>query len=391
MIEVDSQHNRTIAVLAGHAPSLVIFRGPLIRLLAEMGHRVIAMAPTTPGWSERIEQLGATFAPVEFARASIDPIGDLKAYMAIRRVLDRHSVDTLLAYTIKPIVYGLPAALRAGVATRVALVTGLGYAFGSETLRQRIVSAVAGRLYRKALAQATAVRFQNPDDQRFFVDSGFVSMDRTDVVAGSGVDLDFYPFVDPPTSPSVQFLLIARLLADKGIREYVRAARVVRAKLPDTTFRLVGPPDPNPMAIQPRELDEWRAEGIVDVLPGTDDVRPHLAACDVYVLPSYREGTPRTVLEAMATGRPIVTTDAPGCRETTKIGENGFLVPVRDPDALAMAMIRLAEDRALRERMGRRSRAIAEEKYDVRRVNDAMMRAMGLSPRLNGSHVEARP
>lgn len=372
---------RTVAILAGYAPSIVNFRGVLVESISACGHRVVAIAPPERGWADRIAALGAAYVPIEFGRSSIDPIGDLRARREIGRVLKERRVDVLLAYTIKPIVHGIPAAASAGVPSRVALVTGLGYAFGQEGLKQKLVAAVAGRLYRTALHRATAVRFQNPDDQELFEDRGYVAPGSSAVVAGSGVDLAAFPAVSPPDSSGVRFLLVARLLAEKGVREFVQAARAVHAERPDTSFHIVGPTDPNPLAIRVDEIHRWRNEGIVNIHPATDDVRSHFAACDVYVLPSYyREGTPRTVLEAMATGRPIITTDAPGCRETTIDGENGFLVPPKHADALADAMMRLIDDPALRRRMGQRSREIAEAKYDVHKVNVEMMRAMGLIP-----------
>jgi glycosyltransferase involved in cell wall biosynthesis len=178
---------------------------------------------------------------------------------------------------------------------------------------------------------------------------------------------------EPPT-----FLLIARLLRDKGIVEYVEAAKRLRAGHPNARFRLLGPMDPNPAGLSADVLERWRAEGAIEYLGEAADVRPHLRACTVYVLPSYREGMPRTVLEAMAVGRAIVTTDAPGCRETVVEGENGFLVPPRDVGALADAMRRFIVEPGLAIAMGQRSRAIALQRFDVHRVNAVMLEAMGL-------------
>jgi glycosyltransferase involved in cell wall biosynthesis len=199
------------------------------------------------------------------------------------------------------------------------------------------------------------------------------------MINGSGVDLGaFRPAALP--QGDVSFLLIARLLKDKGIREYVEAARQVRAQYPRTSFHLVGRLDQgNPAGISARELHDWQTEGVVEYLGRLDDVRPAITATSVYVLPSYREGTPRTVLEAMAMGRPIVTTDAPGCRETVRHGVNGYLVPVRDADALAQAMARFVEEPGLIAAMGRESRRIAEEKYDVHKVNRVILQAMRLA------------
>ena len=194
------------------------------------------------------------------------------------------------------------------------------------------------------------------------------------VVDGSGVDLDFYGVAPLPVWPS--FLLIARLLGDKGVREYAEAACRIRLRSPEVIFHLVGWIDENPDAISQQELDGWIAAGILEFHGRLADVRPAIANCSVYVLPSYREGTPRTVLEAMAMGRAIITTDAPGCRETVQDGKNGFLVPVRSVDALETAMQRFIADPALIKKMGKRSRAMVEEKYDVYKVNAVMLREM---------------
>jgi glycosyltransferase involved in cell wall biosynthesis len=197
------------------------------------------------------------------------------------------------------------------------------------------------------------------------------------VVNGSGVDLDKFVFISPLKVKPV-FLLIARLIGDKGIREFVQAAQLIQRSYPDCRFLLVGGLDSNPDAISQIELDDWIHNGMVEYLGRLDDVRPAIARASVYVLPSYREGTPRSVLEAMAMGRAIITTDAPGCRETVIDGENGFLVPVKSVDALVDAMTRFIEDPDLAVRMGKRSREIAEEKYDVHKVNAVMLKEMGI-------------
>src|SRR5690606_16183323 len=188
-----------------------------------------------------------------------------------------------------------------------------------------------------------------------------------------------FKYVPLPKGPTV-FLLIARLLGDKGVREYVAAAREIHKHHPEVVFRLVGSLDQNPDSVRPDEVESWQEDGTIEYLGRLDDVRPSIEACSVYVLPSYREGTPRTVLEAMAMGRPIITTDAPGCRETVINGENGFQVPVQSVDALVEAMLKFIEDPTLAPRMGARAREIAEEKYDVHKVNAVMLREMGITP-----------
>jgi glycosyltransferase involved in cell wall biosynthesis len=237
-------------------------------------------------------------------------------------------------------------------------------------------------MYALALSRTKVVFFQNSDDAVLFHKLGLLgTQNKVCVVNGSGVDIHQYAFSPIPlgrTGPATTFLLIARLLGDKGVREYIEAARRIKAHCPETVFRLVGWIDENPDAIREQELNDWVSEGVVEYLGRLSDVRPAIADCTVYVLPSYREGTPRTVLEAMAMGRPIITTDAPGCRETTVEGENGFLVPVKDVDKLAEVMLRFVHQPELASRMGARSRHIAEEKYDVNKVNAVMLHRMGI-------------
>ena len=256
-------------------------------------------------------------------------------------------------------------------------MTGRGYAFEGESRTFHIGNLALG-MYKISLRCASLVFFQNQDDEALFRDRGLVGRTRrTAIVNGSGVRLDEYAVVPLPEYPS--FLLIARLLAAKGVREFVAAARLVHAKRSNVGFSVVGWIDDNPDSISNSELEEWEKEGIVEFLGRQNDVRPAISASSVYVLPSYREGTPRTVLEAMSMGRPIITTDAPGCREPVRDGDNGFLVPVGSTEELANAMLRFINDPELIEQMGRRSRQIAEERYDVHKVNAVMLAEMGIS------------
>ncbi|HLL81472.1 MAG TPA: glycosyltransferase family 4 protein [Longimicrobium sp.] len=370
----------TVLVLGGYAQSLVTFRGSLLRAMAARGHRVVACAPAaSPAIVETLTAMGVTYRDVPFNRTGLRPDEDLRTLAALVALFREVRPDVILSYTIKPVIWGLLAARIARVPRRFAMITGLGYAFMSEGREGRVVRNVARRLYQLSLRGADRVFFQNPDDRATFERMRLVRGPAQGVIVnGSGVEIDHYrpvPFPEGPTS----FLLMGRFLADKGVREYVEAARMVRARHPEAVFRMAGWPDENPTSISEEELAAWLREGVVEFLGGLSDVRPSIAAATVYVLPSYGEGTPRSVLEAMAMGRPIVTTDAPGCRETVQDGVNGFLVPVRDAAALARAMEALVADRALVERMGRESRRIAEEKYDVHKVNRVILETMGLA------------
>jgi len=269
------------------------------------------------------------------------------------------------------------AASIAGVPQRYALITGLGYAFQGGDQRN-LLRRLAQGLYALSLRGAKKVFFQNQDDLKLFQEIGILKPNAPScVVNGSGVNMNHYAHTPiPKEAPS--FLLVARLIGDKGIREYAASAKLVKAQHPEVRFVLVGWIDENPSAIKQTELDTWIAEGTIDYLGRLGDVRPAIAQCSVFVLPSYREGTPRSVLEAMSMGRAIITTDAPGCRETVRVEDNGLLVPIGSVDELAKAMLRFVENEELVLRMGQRSREIAEEKYDVHKVNQVMLNEMGI-------------
>lgn len=377
-------------LIASYPDSLINFRGPLIKALMGKGVVVHAAAPGLQQGSVHAKALGAMGVvthDIPLQRTGTNPVTDLKSLLALFMLMRRLNVDVVLGYTIKPVIYGTMAAVLAKVPRRFALITGLGYAFqgvksGAANNQSRLQQLVR-KLYSLALRGAHQVFFQNPDDQALFRQLKILQPNASSVVVnGSGVDIRQYsvsPLPDMTTGSPFSFLLIARLLGDKGVREFVSAARIVKARYPSAVFRLVGWIDENPDAISETELNGWVAEGIVEYLGRLSDVRPAIADCTVYVLPSYREGTPRTVLEAMAMGRPIITTDAPGCRETVVDGENGFLVPVKAVDELVSAMEKFVLFPGLVEKMGRRSREIAEAKYDVNAVNAVMLREMGIS------------
>ncbi len=364
---------------AGLAESTMLFRGQLIQDLVDIGEDVVVVAPGLAGGplAVALRQLGARPADVRMRRAGTSPIGDLVYLVQLWLLLRKERPAWFMGYTIKPVIYGIVAAWLAGVPRRIALITGLGYAFTAN--RSGFLVSLVRVLYKAGLAKAELVIFQNPDDLELFKQLGIVgNRHRTLVVAGSGVDtlaFDERPIRDGTPS----FLMVARLLGDKGVREYVEAARRIRIEFPEVRFRLAGWIDDNPEAIRQDELDDWISTGTIEFLGRLDDVRPALEACSVYVLPSYREGTPRTVLEAMAIGRAIITTDAPGCRQTTMHGENGFLVQVRSVDALVAAILRFLREPSLIVTMGARSRRIAEERYDVKMVNASMLHEMGFA------------
>lgn len=367
-----------ILLIGSLAESLINFRGPLIRQMVSAGHEVMAAAPDiSAGLRVKLRALGVRSFSIKLRRTGFNPIMDLYTILMLYRLCRREKPDVFLAYTIKPVIYGSIAASWAGVPGIYSMITGLGYAFTSHDRRGSWVRRLARQLYRVALKDNDKVFFQNPDDLSYFQSEHMIRKTGQDIlINGSGVDLDY--FRPAPMPAQCSFLLIARLIRDKGIEDYVRAARILRPKYPDACFRLVGWMDSNPNSISSDELAVWKKERVIEYLGPLEDVRPAIRDCAVYVLPSYREGTPRTVLEAMAMARPVITTDAPGCRETVSDGVNGYLVPIQSPNALAEAMEKLYLDAELRFNMGQLSRRRAVDKYDVNIVNRMILEGMEL-------------
>lgn len=366
-----------IFVLGSFAESLVNFRGPLLSEMVKRGHQVMACAPEASSEIQNVLNAMGEYQDVPIERAGLNPIKDFQTICKLFGLFRKIKPDIFLGYTVKPVIYGSLAAKLAGVPRIYSMITGLGYAFGGEDLKSRLVGTIVRMLYRLSLKVNHRVFFQNPDDRNFFAQLGILKNQKQAVLTnGSGVDVDFYR--PAPFPENLSFLLIARLLKDKGIREYAEAARIIKRKYPNITFRLVGWIDDNPTSISKVELQSWVKEDTIDYLGKLSDVRSAIAESSVYVLPSYREGTPRTVLEAMAMGRPIITTDAPGCRETVEEGRNGFLVPVRNAESIAERMEYFIRHPGLIARMGEESRRIAVEKYDVRKVNVVILEAMRL-------------
>ncbi|SDA92751.1 glycosyltransferase family 4 protein [Sinorhizobium sp. NFACC03] len=372
-----------IVLIASLTSSLTNFRLELIKELIKAGHEVVAMAPDHDPPVERdLRTLGVRFIRIPMSRAGVNPIKDVATLAALVWHFLRERPSAILPYTMKPIIYGGIAARLSGISGRYFLVTGLGHMFAvdeGETAFRRTLRAMCVGLYRLALKGAHCVFVYNEADfndieaRRLTDNISVVSM-----VPGSGVDLQHYGASEPPLSPPV-FLLVARLLHDKGIAEFVEAARVVRARQPGTQFQLIGHFDPNPTAISSAQVSQWVAEGAVQYLGTTRDIRLYLKNCSVFVLPSYyREGIPRSILEAMATGRAIITTDLPGCRDTVEPGINGVLVRPRDSADLAGAIESFLTAPDTITAMGNASRRIAEKRFDVRLVNRLLLSRMNL-------------
>ena len=374
-------------MISSFLPSVLNFRGKLLEAIQAKGYEIHIMVPELVNFQEEYQKLialGYQVHEIPMQRTGTNPLADLKLLKNMYQQIRQIQPDVVLSYTIKPVIYGTLAAGLAKVPKRFALITGLGYAFHNvETAKRSIFQKLVHGLYAQALKYAHKVFFQNPDDLKLFEDMHLLEANKPAVVVnGSGVNVQDFEVMPLPINEQggvkASFLLIARLLGDKGIREYMVAARSIKAQYPEAEFHLVGWIDDNPSAISQQELETWVNDKIANYWGKLSDVRPAITASSVYILPSYREGTPRTVLEAMAMGRAVITTDAPGCRETVSHGVNGYLVAVKSVDQLVQSMQYFIEDPKLIEYMGQRSREIALNKYDVHQVNKHMMTEMGM-------------
>jgi glycosyltransferase involved in cell wall biosynthesis len=330
------------------------YRPGMVRALLAAGCRITVMAPlddTRP----KLEAMGVTVCGADFDRGSMNPLADLRLIELYRREFSRLRPDMVINFGIKPVVYGGLAARLCGIPA-AAVITGLGSAF----IKGGWLSRLASGLYLVGLSGVRQAFFLNRQDRDFFLQKRLVPEEKTRILPGEGVDVSYFSYVAPPAGGARgrRFLFVGRLLRDKGIFEYVRAAGMVREKYPDTRFQVLGTIDPhNPSSITEPELASWIAAGDIEYLGRIDDVRPSIAEVDCVVLPSYREGLPRALLEAAAVGRPLLATDVPGCCDIVVDGENGWLCRPGDVDDLAARLIEvIGTDQPVIDAMGRRAR-----------------------------------
>ncbi len=384
-----------ILVLSSLAYSLINFRGDLLKAMVDNGHTVIACAPDRDAGTEgKLAAMGVRFRLTPMQRTGTNVLSDFGLVFDYVGLVRRERPDIVLAYTQKPIIYG-------GIATRIArlggrkprffaLMSGLGQVFSMDAGYSSWLRIAVARLYRAALARAQATFVFNADDHGDMIELGIVDgKQRVIQIPGSGVSLIRFPACAPVTRP-IGFLMIGRLMRNKGIMEFLEASRIVRQEYPGCQFQIVGRcEDENPAGIARKESERLAAEYNVEFVSGTDDVRPYLSACSVFVLPSYyREGLPRTILEALASARPVITTDLPGCRDAIENGVNGFLVRPRNAGDVASAMMRFAAEPGLVEEMGAASLQVARKTYDVQLVNRQLLGELGLLP-IAGERVTA--
>ena len=371
-----------VAVIHSNANYLIGLRLPIMKEMRSRGMQVLALAPNMEEKHAIVlRKYGIESGSYALRPTGLNPLADLRNMFSLAALLRRCKPDIVLTNNVKPVIFGTFAATIAMVPARFALVSGLGYAFTDDGMRanrkKKVVRWITSRLYAAAFRLNRAVVLQNPDDVAELEAARVLAHGRGRLVAGSGIDTSEFAYADR-TGEQPVFVMVARLLLEKGVRNYLEAARMVKAKFPHARFLLVGDTDSNPSALSPEEINGYVEDGTVQWLGHVDDVRPWLYQASIFVLPSYREGLPRSALEAMSTGLALVMTNVPGCKETVQEGLNGLLVPVRDSAALANAMGELAGDMNRVHAMGRHSRAMAETIFEVSKVNDMMCGIMGL-------------
>lgn len=344
-------------------------RLPVTQAAQRAGYDVHVATMDGPAVAD-IVALGMTHHVIPMTRSGKHPLQELGTLLALLRLFRRLRPRVVHLVTIKPVLYGGIAARLARVPGMVAAISGLGFVFLSNSLKMRLVRSVVARLYRLALGHPNSrVIFQNASDRDLLKSLGAVRDEQVVLIRGAGVDLDLCQALPEPAAPPVVATMVARLLRDKGVWEFVEAARLLRARGVPVTMRLVGGVDAgNPTSATPAEVEAWQREGCVEALGERSDVPQLYAASHIAVLPSYREGLPKSLIEAAACGRAVVTTDVPGCRDAIDPDKTGLLVPVRDPQALADAIARLAGDATLRQAMGTAGRALAEREFNIERV-----------------------
>ena len=351
------------------------FRGDLVKAIIDKGYEVIVTGPNMDG-VENITALGSRFELIPMNKNGVNPVADIKYTWQLYKLMKREKIEASLGYTIKPVIYGAIAAKLAGVRSRTSMVTGTGYLFTATTLKAKLLKFVALLLYRMGLKSAQTVVFQNQDDRNEFVENGLLKKEKSRIVNGSGVNMKH--FTPEPLPEKITFFMLSRALKSKGVREYLEACRIVKQKYPDVRCMYLGAVEKMQDALTWDEVESYIKDGTIEYFPETSDVRAFTRQCSVYVLPSYKEGTPRTVLEAMAMRRAVITTDAPGCRETVQDGVNGYLVEVKNAQAVADKMIYMIEHPELISKMADRSYEICAEKYEVGRVNQTMLEYMNI-------------
>ena len=365
-----------ILVVSPRNKSVFNFRGDLIRDMISKGHEIVVLGPDQE-YVEDVLALGISeFVEVKLVKDNTSMMGDLTYLKNLVGIMRKQKPDLVFGYTIKPVIYGSIAAKLTGVSHIYAMVPGLGRIYSSNGMKAKIIRFITKLLYTVAFAACDKVIFQNGDDIAELVSKHYLPENKTSRVNGSGVNMERFTRTPLPEKPV--FLMVSRVIREKGVMEFCQAARSVKQSCPDARFILLGGLDVSLGALKMEDIQPFIADGSIEFPGEVKDPVAFYQQCSVFVLPSYyREGLPRTLLEAMSCGRAIITTDWPGCREPVEDGVNGFMIPVRDADTLAQRMETLAKDPALAEQMGRAAYETCRQKYEVGIVNEQMRDVIG--------------
>lgn len=366
-----------VAVLSSHTSSLFWFRIDMMKEFISNGHTVIALGPEPEvDWKDKFKEYNIDYRQLDVTRNGLNPIYDIRTFRTLDKFMKKERPDKVFAYQAKTVIYGSIAAKINGISEVYSLIAGLGSIFRGTNFKSKIIKTIMKIEYWVACRCSKKVFFQNQDDKNEFIHRGLIKEDKTVIINGSGVNLEEFKPTSFPQEPA--FLFIGRLIKDKGTIEYLEACKKVKERYPNIRCLLVGPYDSNPSAIKPEEIMPYIENQIIEYFGEQKDVRPYITQCTTYVLPSYHEGTPKTVLEAMAMGRSIITSNAPGCRETVIDGKNGYLVDIKDIQGLIEKMEHLIVNPETSRAMGIESAKVAIEKYNVKLVNKTIMRIMDL-------------
>ncbi len=347
------------------------FRGDLIKEIVNLGHEVIVTGPNDID-VDKIEALGARFVKIPMEKTGVNAAEDLRYINALKKLFKKEKPDITFGYTIKPVIYGAIAARLAKVPHRYSMIAGAGYVFAAKTYKAKIIRMIVKILYRIGFSCAHKVVFMNPDDMNDFVSLKLLKKEKCCLVNGSGVNMERFERAELPKEPV--FFMLSRALKCKGVEEYLEAAQLVHNKYPDVRIMYLGEIDESMQdSLKKDQVQKYIDSGAIEYYPEHPDVRIYYRQCSVFVLPSHREGIPRTVQEAMAMGRPVIVTDAPGCRETVIDGKTGYLVPVGDPQTLADTMCKFIENPELISDFGDESYKYCKEKFDVQKVNKTLL------------------
>jgi glycosyltransferase involved in cell wall biosynthesis len=367
-----------IAVMMLRASNMEKSRPEIVESLIKKGHEVIAFDPENDVRNE--EQKASSkieYKKVDVARYNLNPIKELKSIFSMIEALKSIHADAIIIFGIRFVPGATIAARFAGLKLIVSIINGAGNLFMKEGIKGKIIKSMSFPVLKIGFNISKKIFVQNPDDLNLLINNKLVSKEKATLINGSGVSLQRYPFTPLPDKPI--FLMLARLTKEKGLLEYIKAAKIVKDKYPTTLFNIVGKLDSKLSLAEQSIFNQALEEGIVQHLPYTEKPIDYYQECRVFVLPSYyREGVPRTNLEAMAIGRPIITTDSPGCRETVENGVNGFLIPPKDAQKLAEKMIWMIKHPDITDKMGKESRRLAEKNFDVNKVNDIMLKTLNI-------------